>query len=81
MALKRVINFASEAFSENFGGFLLGLGGLAMAFHYETLSKANVSVPAVMVVGSPVSSKSKTVELILSMIGVTEDSSVGSNES
>ena len=77
-AMQSVLRFAKDQFGENFGGFLVGLGGLAMAFHYETLSyEADINVPGVLVIGSPVLCKSKAVELLLSILGMGDDASVG----
>eukprot|EP00794_Sanderia_malayensis_P001671 gene1671-1861_t len=49
------------AISKNYGGFLLALGGLAMAFNLEKLAyKAKINIPALLVIGSPVSCKNLT---------------------
>lgn len=55
--------------NENFPAALLLVGGTGLALHYEKLSSLYDGVPLVMAYGLPVSGKSLSVQIAMSIIG------------
>ena len=59
-------------YDEDISAVVLVLGGAAMAFHYQQLTKLVGGVPPTLAVGDPVSGKSTAVECAMALFNQRE---------
>ncbi|XP_067020202.1 uncharacterized protein [Acropora muricata] len=77
-SLRQVISNLETFYGDDISAVLLVLGGTAMAFHYQQLTKLVGGVPPTIAVGDPVSGKSTAVECAMALFNQRECIGAGS---